>query len=77
MRLRFRAGLERLSEQGAIASARSTPTAEVARALRSHGFEWLARRFDEIAYGSSTAAAHDAEAAREGWSEVLSGARRR
>jgi hypothetical protein len=77
VRLRFRAGLERLSEQGAIASAHSTPTAEVSRTLRSRGFESLARRFDEIAYGSSPAAADDAQAAREGWSEVLSGARRR
>jgi hypothetical protein len=77
VRLRFRAGLERLSEQGAIPSARSTPTAEVSRALRSRGFESLARRFDEIAYGSSPAAAHDARAAREGWSEVVSRARRR
>ena len=77
VRLRFRAGLERLSEQGAIAPARATPTAEVSRALRSQGFESLARRFDEIAYGSAPAQADDARTAREGWSDVLSGARQR
>jgi hypothetical protein len=77
VRLRFRAGLERLSEEGVIAPAGATPTAEVSRALRSQDFESLARRFDEIAYGCAPAAPDDAQAAREGWSDVLSGGRRR
>lgn len=77
VRLRFRAGLERLGEQGAISHPRSTPSAQVARELDSRGFDALARRFDEIAYGEQPAAADDVQAARAGWSELLSGARGR
>ncbi len=77
VRLRFRAGLERLSEQGVIAAARSTPTAELSRAVASSDFETLARRFDEIAYGSAPAGATDAEQARRAWSGLVEGNRRR
>lgn len=75
VRLRFQAGLERLSEQGTITRARSTPTAEVAGSLDSEQFDLLARRFDEIAYGSAAAAAGDAEQSRRAWREVVRGAR--
>ena len=77
VRLRFRAGLQRLGEQGAIARPGSTPSATVAQALDSPRFDALAHRFDEIAYGEQPAGAQDAQAAREGWPDVLSGARRR
>jgi hypothetical protein len=76
VRLRFRAGLERLGEQGTISGPRSTPTAEVAGQLRSGEFEQLARRFDEIVYGEDAAQAADAEHSRAGWREVIRGARR-
>jgi hypothetical protein len=77
VRLRFRAGLAALSERAAIPSARTTPTREVARRLRSARFDALAERFDEIAYGHDSATAADVEHARRDWPEILdAGARR-
>jgi hypothetical protein len=73
VRLRFRAGLARLAEDGAIRTARSTPNAQVSRMLRSSDFDALARRFDEIAYGASPAASDDADDARRRWNEVVAG----
>lgn len=73
VRLRFRAGLARLAQQGAIRTARSTPNAQLARTLDSADFDELARRFDEIAYGASPAGSTDAEEARRRWSAVVSG----
>lgn len=73
VRLRFRAGLARLSERRRITSARTTPTVEISGALRSPHFDLLATRFDEIAYGSSAAVLADVEAARSEWARVLSG----
>jgi hypothetical protein len=76
VRLRFRAGLARLSEYGEIELARSTPNAQLARQLGSPDFEALARRFDEIAYGSAPADPADAEEARRRWRSVVAGGRR-
>jgi len=73
VRLRFRAGLARLAEDGAIRTARSTPNAQLSRLLHSSDFDALARRFDEIAYGSSPAGADDADDARRRWGEVTTG----
>lgn len=73
VRLRFRAGLQRLAERGTIGTARSTPTIEVSRTLRSPRFDDLARRFDEIVYGGSPPVAADVEAARRDWPAVLRG----
>ncbi len=73
VRLRFRAGLAHLTERHTIPSARTTPTVEVSRVLRSASFDSLARRFDEITYGSSPAAREDVEAARTEWPRVLGG----
>jgi Domain of unknown function (DUF4129) len=72
VRLRFRAGLAGLAEQGAITRPASTPTVELARALHSEEFDALARRFDEIAYGAAPAAAEDAQEARRRWDSVVS-----
>ncbi len=71
VRLRFRAGLMRLSDRGAIPPAQSTPTREVARRLRSERFEALAHRFDEIAYGHDGAVAADVERARHDWPRIV------
>jgi hypothetical protein len=73
VRLRFRAGLADLDERGAIARPGSTPNAQLARRLHSDDFDALARRFDEIAYGSAPAGAEDAEEARRRWAAVASG----
>jgi hypothetical protein len=73
VRLRFRAGLARLAEDGAIRTARSTPNAQLSRLLHSSDFDALARRFDEIAYGASPAGADDADDARRRWGEVVTG----
>ena len=77
VRLRFRAGLAALAERGAISPARSTTTRELARTLHSEEFDALARRFDEIAYGSAPAAERDAEEARRRWSTVVAGSESR
>ena len=71
VRLRFRAGLTRLSDGATLASAPTRPTVEIARALRSPHFDALARRFDEIAYGSSPATAEDVDEQRREWPRIL------
>lgn len=77
VRLRFRAGLGRLQERGAIDEGRSARISEVVRILRSPTFDVLARRFDEIAYGEADAAPADVEQARREWPVVLRKAARR
>lgn len=76
VRLQFAAGLARLAEQGAIAAPASTPTGELARALQSPQFDALARRFDEIAYGSDTAEPADVQDARRRWPEIVRAGRK-
>ncbi len=76
VRLRFRAGLASLSERATIPPARTTPTREVARRLRSARFDALAARFDEIAYGHAAATATDVESARRDWPQIVDAARR-
>ena len=76
VRLRFRAGLARLAEEGTIPTARSTPNGQLSRTLHSSDFDALARRFDEVAYGASPAGSEDAEEARRRWGAVVSGSGR-
>ncbi|HEY6522441.1 MAG TPA: hypothetical protein VIY10_01660 [Solirubrobacteraceae bacterium] len=71
VRLRFRAGLTRLSDEAAIAGAPTRPTVEIAHALGSPHFDSLAGRFDEIAYGASPATAEDVDRQRREWPEIL------
>jgi hypothetical protein len=71
LRLRFRAGLLRLDERGAIELRPSLPTGEVSRRLGSEDFDRLAADFDAVVYGRRPASAGDVEAAREGWEAVL------
>jgi hypothetical protein len=73
VRLRFRAGLQRLGERQAIPYRPSLTTAEARRRLRSEPFDRLAADFDAIAYGGRVAAEKDASAARSGWRDVLAG----
>jgi hypothetical protein len=73
VRLRFRAGLQRLGEREAIPYRPSLTTAEARRRLRSEPFDRLAADFDAIAYGGRPAAEDDTRAARSGWRDVLAG----
>jgi hypothetical protein len=72
VRLRFRAGLMRLSETELLAVAPSMSNAEISRALRSARFDDLARRFDEIVYGRRPALEEDVRATRLEWTRLLS-----
>jgi Domain of unknown function (DUF4129) len=76
VRLRFRAGLLRLGDRGAIRYRPSVTTNEVRRVLGSEAFEELARTFEAIAYGGRDAEAPDVDAARREWPRVVSGAKR-
>lgn len=75
VRLRFRAGLNRLAERGTLPDAVHAPNRALATRLGSARFDALANRFDQVAYGHADASAEDAQAARSGWSELLRGAR--
>ena len=77
VRLRFRAGLLRLGDRGAIRYRPSVTTNEVRRVLGSETFDELARTFDAIAYGGRDAEPPDVDAARREWPRVVSGAAKR
>ena len=74
VRLRFRAGLLRLGDRGAIRYRPSVTTNEVRRVLGSESFDELARTFDEVAYGGRDAEPPDVDAARREWPRVVAGA---
>jgi len=71
VRLRFRAGLLRLGDRGAIAYRPSVTTREVRRALGSETFDDLAHTFEAVAYGGRAARPPDVDAARRDWPRVL------
>ena len=77
VRLRFRAGLLRLGDRGAIAYRPSVTTGEVRRALGSDAFDELAQTFEGVAYGGRAAQPPDVDAARREWPRVLDDAGRR
>jgi hypothetical protein len=77
IRLRFAAGLLRLDGADAIVLRPSLTSGDVGRTLRSPRYDGLARTHDAVAYGGRHAAGDDATEAREGWPEVVSGARHR
>ena len=68
VRLRFRAGVVRLEQRGALSHGESRTTGEVVRA--APGLGALGERFDAIAYGGAAADETDAAAARETWERV-------
>jgi hypothetical protein len=71
LRLRFRAGLARLSQAKAIPPERSLTSGDVRRALGLTEFDGLATSFDAIVYGRRPPSADDVEASRTGWRSVL------
>ena len=77
LRLRFRAGLLRLGDRGAIRYRPSVTTSEVRRVLGSETFDELARTFEAVAYGGRDAAPPDLDTARREWPRVVAGATKR
>jgi hypothetical protein len=77
LRLRFRAGLLRLGDRGAIRYRPSLTTNEVRRALGSESFDELARTFEAVAYGGRDAVPPDLDTARREWPRVVASANRR
>lgn len=71
VRLRFRAGLLRLGDKGAIRYRPSVTTGEVRRTLSSTTFDDLAGTFEAVTYGGRTAAQPDVDNARRAWPRVL------
>jgi Domain of unknown function (DUF4129) len=76
LRLRFRAGLARLSLAKAIPPERSLTSGDVRRVLRVPEFDGLALTFDEVVYGRRPPSEADVEASRAGWPAVLERAAR-
>ena len=77
LRLRFRAGLLRLDERGAIRYRPSLTTGELRELLGSATFDDLAARFEQVVYGRQPADPADVEAARANWPRVVEDATRR
>ena len=77
LRLRFRAGLLRLDERGAIRYRPSLTTGEVRRLLGSETFDDLAARFEQVTYGREPAEPDDLASARSNWPRVVENALRR
>jgi hypothetical protein len=71
VRLRFRAGLLRLGDRGAIHYRPSVTTGEVRRALESQRFDDLAETFEAVTYGGTPADRPAVDAARREWPNVL------
>jgi heme exporter protein D len=71
VRLRFRAGLLRLGDRGAIDYRPSLTTSEVRGLLGSETFEQLASTFEHVAYGGQPAGPPDAADARSEWPRVV------
>lgn len=71
VRLRFRAGLLRLGDRGAITYRPSVTTDEVRRTLASPRFDDLAGTFESVTYGGQAADRPDIDAARREWPHVL------
>ena len=76
LRLRFRAGLLRLGDRGAIRYRPSLTTNEVRRALGSESFDELARTFEAVTYGGREAEPPDLDTARRSWPQVVANAHR-
>jgi hypothetical protein len=71
LRLRFRAGLLRLGDRGAIAYRPSVTTGEVRRVLDSRRFDDLAGTFEAVTYGGRAADPPAVDTARREWPHVL------
>ena len=70
-RLRFRAGLLRLTAAGALPYRPSLTTRSLVDLVRSGRFRHLADEFDEVVYGRRPLSTGDLQEARDGWRRVL------
>jgi hypothetical protein len=75
VRLRFRAGVLRLEQVGAVQQGSTRTNGEIRRTLRSTTFDTLASDLDSIVYGGLQATAQQAVGARKGWPVVVKEAR--
>jgi hypothetical protein len=71
VRLRFRAGIARLAERGALRSPATMRGGEIGMRLRSPAFDELNETFEAVAYGGRSAAEDDARRARAGWERIV------
>ncbi len=76
LRLRFRAGLLRLDQVGAIRFHDGVTSRQVAADLRSPQFDALRTTFDEVVYGRRPASPPDLDQARTRWPELVDEVRR-
>lgn len=75
LRLRFRAGVLRLAQRGAVPRRSSLTSEEISASLASPTFERVAATFDRVVYGRRPVTAADVEEARQGWRTILKEAR--
>jgi hypothetical protein len=75
VRLRFRAGVLRLEQFGALRQGSTRTNGEIRRTLRSPTFDSLAADLESIVYGGAAATAAHAVGARDGWPVVVKEAR--
>ncbi len=74
VRLRFRAGVRRLEDAGAVPVRADTTTRRLVAAVPSGALPALAATFDEVAYGRRPARPEDVVAARRDWPGVVADA---
>jgi hypothetical protein len=75
VRLRFRAGVLRLEQIGAVRQGSTRTNGEIRRTLRSQTFDSLAADLESIVYGGAPATAQQVVGARDGWPVVVREAR--
>ena len=71
IRLRFRAGLLRLDDAGAIEYSPHLTAGQARRTLHNTSFDVVASSFEEVTYGGRTPTPVDAAASKDGWGNVL------
>jgi len=74
VRLRYRAGLNRLEAKGIVTGRLTRTDGQLRLIVRDPTFDELSDRHESIAYGSRPATPEDVAASREGWPRVLAGA---
>ena len=71
LRLRFRAGIQRLVDRRQLEDPALVTTGSLVRRHRSQRFSDGARAFEEVVYGRRAATLDDVRKVREGWQAVL------